>query len=84
MGGKTAAEAYDVLVLLQSKQRFNGETHMNMKATLKVVVVTFLVVAASSQCYALRLLSAVSTESEAQELGVKIRSEILGTNNIGV
>ena len=55
-----------------------------MKTILKIAVLAFLVIASSSRCYALRMLSGVSTQQAAQELGVKIRSETVGTNQIGV
>jgi hypothetical protein len=56
----------------------------NMKTILKIAALTFLVTASSSRCYASRLVEGVSTAQEAQELGVKIRSEVVGTNQIGV
>lgn len=57
---------------------------MNIKTTLKITVLTFLVIATASWCYALQLIEEVSTEPVAQELGVKIRSEIVGTNTLTV
>ena len=50
----------------------------------KISVLTFLVTGASSQCYAVQFVQGVFTEQAAQGLGVKIRSEVVGTNQVGV
>ena len=55
-----------------------------MKTILKMAVLAFMVIGVSSRCYALRLIHGVSTEQAAQELGVKITSEVVATNQIGV
>jgi hypothetical protein len=55
-----------------------------MKTILKMAVLAFMVIGMSSRCYALRLIHGVSTEQAAQELGVKITSEVVATNQIGV
>jgi hypothetical protein len=54
-----------------------------MKTILKIAVLAFLLVS-SSRCYALRMTERVLTQQAAQELGVKIRSETVGINQIGV
>lgn len=55
-----------------------------MKIMFKIAVLTFLVTGASSQCYAVQFVQGVFTEQAAQGLGVKIRSEVVGTNQVGV
>ena len=55
-----------------------------MKTIIKIAVLAFLVIASSSRCLALQMIDAVSTQQAAQDLGVKIRSETLGANLIGV
>jgi len=54
-----------------------------MKTILEIAVLAFLVVS-SSRCYAVRMIARVVTQQAAQELGVKIRSETVGINQIGV
>ena len=55
-----------------------------MKTLLKIAVLTFLVIGTSSRCYALRLIHGVPNEQALQELGVKIRSAVVATNQFGV
>jgi hypothetical protein len=62
----------------------NIHSRINMKTILQIAVLTFLVIASSSRCYAMRFIKAVFTAREAQALGVQIRSEIVGTNQFGV
>ena len=54
-----------------------------MKTTLKISVMTFLLVAASSPCFALWSGGRVSKE-QAKELGLEIRSAANGTNAVWV
>jgi hypothetical protein len=58
--------------------------YTNMNTILKTAVLTFLIVGLSRQCYALTMVQGVSSEQEAQELGVKITSKVVGTNLIGI
>jgi hypothetical protein len=55
-----------------------------MKTILKIAVLAFLVIGVSSRSYALRVIYSVSTEQAAQELGAKIRWEVVATNQVGV
>jgi hypothetical protein len=55
-----------------------------MKTFLKITVLTFLVMAASSRCYALVMITDVSSERAAKDLGATIRTEMVGTNQVGV
>ncbi len=55
-----------------------------MKTLLKITFLTFLVMAASSRCYALVMLTEVSSERAAKDLGATIRTEMIGTNRVGV
>ena len=52
-----------------------------MKTILKFSVLTFLLIAASSQCFALRDLAEVSKE-RAKELGLEIRSNAAGPDAV--
>jgi hypothetical protein len=55
-----------------------------MRTILKIAVLALLVIGLSSWCYAMRLVQGVSSAQMAQELGVTIRSEVVGTNQMGV
>src|SRR2546422_4884355 len=55
-----------------------------MKTLLKITFLTFLVMVASSRCYALVMLTEVSSERAAKDLGATIRTEMVGTNQVGV
>ena len=52
-----------------------------MKAILSIPVLTFLFMAASSQCFALREI-AVVTKKEAKEMGIEVLAKPAGTNAI--
>jgi hypothetical protein len=54
-----------------------------MKTILNISVLTFLLVAASSPCFALWSVGQVSKE-QAKELGMVIRSKASGTNTVWV
>jgi len=54
-----------------------------MKTLLNFSVLTFLLVAASSQCIAMMSIEDVS-KTRAKELGVAIRSEMAGANEVHV
>jgi hypothetical protein len=51
---------------------------------LKFTVVALLFFAASSQCFALRGIQAVSKERAEKDFGARIRSEMVATNLVGV
>lgn len=55
-----------------------------MKRALKIALLALVVIGTSNRCYALRLIQGVSDGKRAQELGVKIRSELVATNHFGV
>jgi hypothetical protein len=55
-----------------------------MKTLLKIGALAFLIIGSTSTSYALQLIHVVYKEKEAEELGVKITSEVVGTNLIGV
>jgi len=55
-----------------------------MKILLKIAVLTCLVIAASSRCYALVMITDVASEQTAKDLGATIRTEMVGTNQVGV
>ena len=56
---------------------------MNTKTIMNISALTFLLVAASSQCFALWSVGQVSKE-QAKELGMEIRSKVSGTNAVWV
>ena len=55
-----------------------------MKTSFKIAVLTFLVIAASSRCYARMMITDVTSEQAAKDLGATIRTEMVGTNQVGV
>jgi hypothetical protein len=55
-----------------------------MKIYLKIAVLTFLIIAASSRCYARMVITDVASEQAAKDLGATIRTELVGTNEVGV
>ena len=55
-----------------------------MKTYIKIAVLTFLVIAASSRCYALVMITDVASEQAAKDLGATIRTEMVGTNQVDV
>jgi hypothetical protein len=55
-----------------------------MKTIIKFVVLTFLFCAASSPCFALRGIEVVPRVRAEKEFGAKIRTESVGTNQVGV
>jgi hypothetical protein len=54
-----------------------------MKTILNISLLTFLLIGLSSQCFAMMSITDVSNE-RAKELGVVIRSEMAGTNQVNV
>ena len=55
-----------------------------MKTKLNISVLVFLLFAASSQCFAARIITGVSKNRAENELGVKIKSELCADGRIGV
>jgi hypothetical protein len=55
-----------------------------MKTYLKIALLTFLIIAASSRCYADMMITDVASEQAAKDLGAAIRTEMVGTNQVGV
>jgi hypothetical protein len=59
-------------------------SNTNMKTYIKSAVLTFLIIAASSRCYALVMITEVASEPAAKDLGATIRTEMVGTNQVGI
>ena len=55
-----------------------------MKTFLKITVLTFLAMALSRRCFALIMITEVSSQQAAKDLGATIRTEVVGTNQVGV